>query len=161
MELTHTDEKGKARMVDVSDKPSTDRIAVARAILKMQPETLQLILAGEVKKGDVFTCARIAGIQAAKRTAELIPLCHTIPLSHVSVELQPLPPDRVEVTATVRCTWVTGVEMEALTAASVAALTVYDMCKAVDRGMEVVSIALLRKSGGRSGEYVRGEGEVS
>jgi cyclic pyranopterin phosphate synthase len=161
MELTHTDENGKVRMVDVSDKPSTARSAIARAILKMKPETLQLILAGEVKKGDVFACARIAGIQAAKRTAELIPLCHPIPLSQVSIELQALPPDRVEVTVTVKCTWVTGVEMEALTAASVAALTVYDMCKAVDRGMEVVSLALLRKSGGRSGEYVRGEGGES
>lgn len=159
MDLTHTDENGKARMVDVSGKQATERTAVARAVLKMQPHTLQLILAGEVKKGDVFACARIAGIQAAKRTAELIPLCHPIPLSHISVDLQPLPPDRVEITATVRCTWVTGVEMEALTAASMAALTVYDMCKAVDRGMQVVSIALLRKSGGHSGDYVRWEGE--
>ena len=157
MELTHTDENGKAHMVDVSHKSSTERTAVARAVLKMKPETLRLILAGEVKKGDVFTCARIAGIQGAKRTAELIPLCHPIPLSQVLVELQALPPDRVEVTATVKCIWLTGVEMEALTAASVAALTVYDMCKAVDRGMEVVSIALLQKSGGRSGEYVRRE----
>lgn len=161
MELTHTDENGKARMVDVSDKPSTDRIAVARAILKMKPSTLDLIISGEVKKGDVFACARIAGIQAAKRTAELIPLCHPIPLSQVLVELQAIPPERVEVTATVRCTWVTGVEMEALTAASIAALTVYDMCKAVDRGMEVVSIVLLRKSGGRSGDYERVDGGAS
>jgi len=155
MELTHLDQSGQARMVDISQKASTPRSAQARAILKMQPATLNLIAAGAIEKGDVFACARIAGIQAAKRTAELIPLCHPIPLSQVNVEIQARPPDRVEITATAKCTYVTGVEMEALTAASVAALTVYDMCKAVDRSMEVVSIALLRKSGGRSGEFIR------
>ena len=155
MELTHLDQSGQARMVDISQKASTPRSAQARAILKMQSTTLNLIVAGAIEKGDVFACARIAGIQAAKRTAELIPLCHPIPLSQVNVEVQACPPDRVEIIATAKCTYVTGVEMEALTAASVAALTVYDMCKAVDRSMEVVSIALLRKSGGRSGEFIR------
>jgi cyclic pyranopterin phosphate synthase len=161
MELTHIDENGKARMVDVSQKAVTERTAVARAIVKMQPATLSQILAGEIKKGDVFACARIAGIQAAKRTAGLIPLCHPIPISHASVDLQVCPPDRVEITATVKCTYVTGVEMEALTAASVAALTIYDMCKAIDRGMEIINIALVSKSGGRSGDFVRPKGEAT
>ncbi len=161
MELTHVRKNGEVSMVDVSEKEITQRIAVAHAAVKMNEGTLKLILAGQMKKGDVFSCARIAGIMAAKRTAELIPLCHPIPLSQVLVELQAIPPERVEVTATVRCTWVTGVEMEALTAASIAALTVYDMCKAVDRGMEVVSIVLLRKSGGRSGDYERVDGGAS
>jgi cyclic pyranopterin monophosphate synthase len=157
MELTHIDENGKARMVDVSQKQITERTAVARAIVKMQPATLSQILAGEIKKGDVFACARIAGIQAAKRTAELIPLCHPIPISHASVDLLACPPNQVEITATVKCTYVTGVEMEALTAASVAALTIYDMCKAIDRGMEILNIALVSKSGGRSGDFARPE----
>jgi cyclic pyranopterin phosphate synthase len=161
MELTHIDENGKARMVDVSRKAVTERTAVARAMVKMQPATLSQILAGEIKKGDVFACARIAGIQAAKRTAELIPLCHPIPISHASVDLQARSPDQVEITATVKCTYVTGVEMEALTAASVAALTIYDMCKSIDRGMEILNIALVSKSGGRSGDFVRPKGEAS
>lgn len=161
MELTHLDENGKARMVDVSGKDITNRYAEARAILKMQPATLNLITSGGIHKGDVFAAARIAGIQAAKRTAELIPLCHPIPILEAGVKLQALPPDQLEIISMVKCKWVTGVEMEALTAASVAALTVYDMCKAVDRGMEVISIALLRKSGGRSGDFVRQEGRAS
>jgi cyclic pyranopterin monophosphate synthase len=161
MELTHIDENGKARMVDVSQKVVTERSAVARAVVRMQASTLNLVMAGEIKKGDVLACARIAGIQAAKRTAGLIPLCHPIPISHAAVELQARPPDRVEITATVKCTYVTGVEMEALTAASVAALTIYDMCKAVDRGMMIENIALVSKTGGRSGDFVRQEDEGS
>lgn len=157
MELTHIDKSGKAVMVDVSQKDLTERIAVARAIVKMKPETLNLILAGNVKKGDVFACARIAGIMASKRTPELIPLCHPIPLTNVSVDIEPRRPDTVEITATAKCTYVTGVEMEALCAASVAALTIYDMCKAVDRGMEIIYVRLLSKSGGKSGGYRRDE----
>jgi len=142
-------------MVDVSRKPATDRVAVAQALVRMKPATLDLILSGEVKKGDVFACARIAGIMASKRTSDLIPLCHPVPLTHVSVDILPRSPDQVEIQATAKCLGVTGVEMEALCAASVAALTIYDMCKAVDRGMEVESICLLRKSGGKSGDYER------
>lgn len=159
MELSHLDKEGKAIMVDVSPKETTARSATARAMVKMKPATLELILAGNVKKGDVFACARIAGIMASKRTPELIPLCHPIPLTSVSVELEPQPPDRVEIIATVRCTYRTGAEMEALCAASVAALTIYDMCKAVDRGMEITSVCLLSKSGGKSGDYQREEQE--
>ena len=142
-------------MVDVSRKPAAERIAVAQALVRMKPATLDLILSGEVKKGDVFACARIAGIMASKRTSDLIPLCHPVPLTHVSVDILPRSPDQVEIRATAKCLGVTGVEMEALCAASVAALTIYDMCKAVDRGMEVESICLLRKSGGKSGDYER------
>ena len=153
MALTHINRKGQAIMVDVSQKETTERSATARAAIMMKPETLSLIQAGEMKKGDVFACARIAGIMAAKRTPDLIPLCHPIPLTGVMVDIQALPPDRVEITATVTCTHTTGVEMEALCAASVAALTVYDMCKAVDRGMRISEVRLIHKSGGRSGEY--------
>jgi cyclic pyranopterin phosphate synthase len=155
MELTHIDKHGRAVMVDVGQKDTTERVAVASATVKMKPETLNLIIAGEVKKGDVFACARIAGIMAAKRTSELIPLCHPIPLTSVSVELEPHTPDRVEILATVKCSYVTGVEMEALCAASVAALTIYDMCKSVDRGMEILNVQLVSKSGGKSGQYKR------
>ena len=153
--LTHVDEQGRARMVDVGDKPDTKRRAIAQAVVTMKPETLQLICAGEMPKGDVFACARIAGIMAAKRTHELIPMCHPLPLDSVSIELTALEPDRVRIVATVSCIWHTGVEMEALTACSVAALTVYDMCKAVDRGMEIGSVMLLEKSGGKSGTFIR------
>ena len=125
----------------------------------MKPETLEMILAGNMKKGDVFASARIAGIMAAKRTPDLIPLCHPIPLTSAVVEIAPLPPDMVKITATVKCRYTTGVEMEALTAASVAALTIYDMSKAVDRGMLILDVCLLNKSGGRSGEYHRSEKE--
>jgi len=159
VELTHFDKNGEAIMVDVSQKETTARSATARAIVKMKPETLELILAGNVKKGDVFACARVAGIMASKRTPELIPLCHPIPLTSVSVELEPQHPDQVHVIATVKCTYRTGAEMEALCAASVAALTIYDMCKAVDRGMEITSICLLSKNGGASGDYKRAEKE--
>ncbi len=155
MELSHTDEKGNARMVDVSAKGDTLRKAVASAFIRMQPETLALIQSGGIAKGDVFATARIAGIMAAKRTPELIPLCHPIPLTFVGVELVPEPPDGVRIIATVEAMNKTGVEMESLTAASVAALTVYDMCKAVDRGMQIERVQLEHKSGGKSGTYQR------
>lgn len=155
MELTHIDKNGDAIMVDVSQKEATERMAVAHAILKMKPATLALILAGNISKGDVFACARVAGIMASKRTAELIPLCHPIPLTNVSVAIEPRLPDLVEITATAKCNYVTGVEMEALCAASLAALTIYDMCKSVDRTMEIINIHLISKSGGKSGEFKR------
>ena len=155
MELSHTDEQGNARMVNVSSKGETLRKAVASAFIRMQPETLALIQSGGIAKGDVFATARIAGIMAAKRTPELIPLCHPIPLTFVGVELVPEPPDGVRIIATVEAMTKTGVEMEALTAASVAALTVYDMCKAVDRGMQIERVQLEHKSGGKSGTYQR------
>ena len=155
MELSHTDEKGNARMVNVSSKGETLRKAIASAFIRMQPETLALIQSNSIEKGDVFATARVAGIMAAKRTPELIPLCHPIPLTFVSVELVPEPPDGVGIIATVEAMYKTGVEMEALTAASVAALTVYDMCKAVDRGMQIERVQLEHKSGGKSGTYQR------
>ena len=152
--LTHLDEHCRAAMVDVSDKPETARSGTARARVEMQPDTLRLIVAGEAAKGDVFGVARLAGIMAAKRTADLIPLCHPLPLSSVRVELRPAESgDAVEIEATVRTTGRTGVEMEALTAASIAALTVYDMCKAVDRTMRVDHLRVTHKAGGRSGEF--------
>jgi cyclic pyranopterin phosphate synthase len=157
MELTHLDKNGKAVMVDISQKPITERVAVARAVVRMMPETLSLIRDDRIKKGDVFASARIAGIMAAKRTHELIPLCHPIPITSAAVELMAVDPDVVEITATVKTTYATGVEMEALTAASVAALTVYDMCKSVDRGMTIEKIQLVRKSGGKSGDFIRKE----
>jgi indole-3-glycerol phosphate synthase len=153
-DLSHVDAEGRARMVDVSDKDETNRVAVAGARVQMRPETLARIQAGEIAKGDVLATARLAGIMAAKRTAELIPLCHPLALTSVAVELECVP-DRsaVEITATCRLKGRTGVEMEALTAASVAALTIYDMCKAIDRGMVVTDLRLLKKSGGKSGDY--------
>jgi cyclic pyranopterin phosphate synthase len=154
--LTHFDEHGKARMVDVSAKAETDRVAVARASVVMAPATLKLIQDGRAKKGDVLAVAQLAGIMAAKRTAELIPLCHPLPLTAVEVALECDPArNAVKITATCRTTGKTGVEMEALTAASVAALTVYDMCKAVDRAMVLTDIRLQHKSGGKSGTYDR------
>jgi indole-3-glycerol phosphate synthase len=153
-DLTHVDIEGRARMVDVSDKAETDRIASAGARVIMRPETLARIQAGDVAKGDVLAVARLAGIMAAKRTAELIPLCHPLALTSVAVELVCVPEkSAVEITATCRLKGRTGVEMEALTAASVAALTIYDMCKAIDRAMVVTDLRLLRKSGGKSGDY--------
>jgi len=153
-DLTHTDAEGRARMVDVGDKAETERVAVAGARVVMQPATLARIQAGEMAKGDVLAVARIAGIMAAKRTAELIPLCHPLALTSVAVELRCVPERcAVEITATCRLKGRTGVEMEALTAASVAALTIYDMGKAIDRGMVVTDLRLLRKSGGKSGDY--------
>ena len=154
MELTHIDEKGDARMVDISAKPHTAREAVAGAVVRMKAGTLSLLMDGKMPKGDVFAAARIAGIMAAKRTQELIPLCHSLPLDGVSIELTANAEEScVEIRATVHCTYKTGVEMEALTAASVAALTVYDMCKAVDKAMTIDGIRLLKKTGGKSGDY--------
>ena len=155
MELSHLDEQGNARMVDVSAKVETLRKAVASAFVRMKPETLALIQSGGIAKGDVFATARIAGIMAAKRTPEMIPLCHPIPLTFVSVELVAVPPDGVRITATVEAMYKTGVEMEALTAVSIAALTVYDMCKAVDRSMQIECVQLEHKSGGKSGTFQR------
>jgi cyclic pyranopterin phosphate synthase len=152
--LSHLDEAGHARMVDVSDKDVTLREATARGRIEMQTSTLARIVEGTLPKGDVLATARIAGIMAAKRTHELIPLCHPLPISGVEVQLTPdHDASSVEIEATVRVTARTGVEMEALTAVSVAALTVYDMCKAVERGMRIGEIELVAKSGGRSGEY--------
>lgn len=159
MKLTHVDERGQAHMVDVGEKPVTRREAVARGWVVMKPETLLLIQSGGMPKGDVLATARLAGIMAAKRTSELIPLCHPLPLDSVSVDLQPNEStNAVEITATVHVTARTGAEMEALTAVSVAALTIYDMCKAVDRSMHIESIRLFKKSGGQSGTWVL-EGE--
>lgn len=153
--LTHLDDSGQAAMVDVGSKPDTERVAIARGEVVMQPETLVLIRQGDVKKGDVLGVARLAGIMAAKRTAELIPLCHPLQLTHVALELQAddsLPGIRLE--ATVRTIGKTGVEMEALTAVSVAALTVYDMAKAVDRTMRIDGVRMVEKHGGRSGSII-------
>jgi cyclic pyranopterin monophosphate synthase len=151
-EFTHFDAGGNAAMVDVGAKPVTERTATARARVTMLPETAALIRSGGAKKGDVLGVARIAGIMAAKRTAELIPLCHPLPITAVAVELT-IAADAVEIAATVRTTGQTGVEMEALTAASVAALTVYDMCKSVDRGMHIEALRVVHKAGGKSGEF--------
>lgn len=155
-QLTHLDEQGRADMVDVGDKPETDRLAVAAGSVYMQPETLRLIRDGQMKKGDVLTVARIAGIMAAKRTAELIPLCHPIPLTKIGVEMEfDDASNAIHITAQARTTGKTGVEMEALTAVSVAALTIYDMAKAVDRAMRISDIRLLEKRGGVHGDYLR------
>ena len=155
-ELTHLDERGNARMVDVGDKPATARRAVARALVRMTPATAAKVAAGDAPKGDVLGTARIAGIMAAKRTGELIPLCHPLALDHVDVEAEvDAEAGTVTLTAQARVTARTGVEMEALTAAAVAALTVYDMVKGLERGVEIASVALIEKSGGRSGEWRR------
>ncbi len=155
-ELTHLDAAGRARMVDVGAKPATERRAVARAAVRVSPETARKVLAGDAPKGDVLGVARIAGIQAAKRTAELIPLCHPLPLSFVGVEASiDAPTGEITLTAEARTTGPTGVEMEAMTAASVAALTVYDMVKGIERGAEIAEVVLLEKSGGRSGHWTR------
>ena len=152
--LTHFDGKGDAHMVDVSDKAVTDRIATAAAHIKMLPQTFDIISEGRAKKGDVLGIARLAGIMGAKKTPDLIPLCHPLPVTKVAVDLT-LDPDLpgVRIEATVKTTGQTGVEMEALTAASTAALTVYDMCKAVDRGMEIGGLRVILKDGGKSGRY--------
>lgn len=159
-ELTHLDAAGHAHMVDVGAKEVTQRQAVARGVVLMQPATLQLIVAGDLPKGDVLAVARVAGIMAAKRTAEIIPLCHPLMLTHVAVELVPQPAGEgamlaaILVEATVRTNGKTGVEMEALTAVSAAALTIYDMCKAVDRAMRISDIRVAQKRGGKSGEWI-------
>ncbi|WP_347817102.1 cyclic pyranopterin monophosphate synthase MoaC [uncultured Planktomarina sp.] len=154
--LTHLDEAGQVHMVDVSEKSDTDRMATATAIVQLTPEAMAILLAGDTKKGDALAVARIAGIMAAKKTSELIPLCHPLPITKVSVDLEP---DRtthqILVTASVKTRGQTGVEMEALTAASTAALTVYDMMKAVDKGLTITSIQLEEKQGGKSGHWRR------
>lgn len=158
-DLTHLDARGNARMVDVGDKAITDRLAVATGWIEMQPETLRLIQANGHKKGDVLAVARIAGIMAAKKTAELIPLCHPIVLTSVQVELTTQEAQsRVYCKATARAKGPTGVEMEALTAVQISLLTIYDMCKAADRAMSMGGIELIEKSGGRSGHWVRDPG---
>ena len=156
-ELTHLDAAGRARMVDVGEKAHTERRAVARAVVRVTPETAARVAAGDAPKGDVIATARIAGIQGGKRTSELIPLCHPLALSSLNVDGE-IDVDQGEITLTAeaRTSGPTGVEMEALTAASVAALTVYDMVKGVERGAEIASVTLLEKSGGRSGHWVRG-----
>ena len=155
MTLSHIDEHGRARMVDVGDKPDTPRLAVAAGEVRMKPETLALIRAGHIKKGDVLTVAQLAGIMAAKRTAELIPLCHPLSLTHIDVtcELNDELPG-VSIRATVRTAGKTGVEMEALTAVSVAALTIYDMAKAAEKTMVIANVRLLEKHGGQSGDVI-------
>lgn len=152
--LTHFDADGQAHMVDVSDKPVTDRVALAEGFVKMTPETLTLVMSGTARKGDVLGVARLAGIMGAKRTSDLIPLCHPLPVTKVALELTPQPDlPGVRIAATVKTGGQTGVEMEALTAVSVACLTVYDMLKAAEKGMEITGIRLLRKEGGKSGTY--------
>jgi cyclic pyranopterin phosphate synthase len=160
MTLTHFDEQGRAHMVDVGHKQETQREAVARGRILMKPETLALIQAGGIKKGDVLAVAQVAGIMAAKRTHELVPMCHPLMLTHVSLSFEPQPAEppaelaAINISATVRTTGKTGVEMEALTAVSVAGLTIYDMCKAVDRAMRIDAIRLAKKSGGKSGDII-------
>lgn len=151
--LTHLDSQGRANMVDVTDKAVTSREAVAQAVVRMRPETLAMIVNGGHPKGDVFAVARIAGIQAAKKTSDLIPLCHPLMLTSVKVELSAQGTDAVLIVARCKLAGQTGVEMEALTAASVAALTIYDMCKAVDRGMTIEGLRVLEKLGGKSGHF--------
>lgn len=147
------DKNGAAHMVDVGDKQTTKRTAQAQAVITMHPETLRRIAEGTMPKGDVFACARIAGIMAAKRTSDLIPMCHPLPIDGIEVEITPISETEVRLVSTLRCTHKTGIEMEALTAVSVAALTIYDMCKAIDRGTRIDQVLLLHKAGGKSGEY--------
>jgi cyclic pyranopterin phosphate synthase len=162
MELTHIDEQGQVRMVDVSEKPDTVRIAVAEGFISMKPETLELIVEGKAAKGDVLACARVAGIMAGKQTSSIIPMCHPLLITKSKVECAPVRAGEradgrvgIHITSTFGVTGKTGIEMEALTAASVACLTVYDMCKAVDRGMEIMDVRLLKKDGGKSGLWER------
>ena len=161
-DLTHIDEKGDVRMVDVSQKADTERVAVAEGFISMSPETLALIVDGKAAKGDVLACARVAGVMGAKQTASLIPMCHPLNITKAKLELEPIGAGErsdgrvgIHVLATCGVTGKTGIEMEALTAASVACLTMYDMCKAVDRGMEILDIRLLKKEGGKSGLWER------
>lgn len=153
--LTHFNQSGEAHMVDVGEKAITQRTAVTEGFIKMQPETLQLILQGQHKKGDVLGIARIAGIMASKKTAELIPLCHPLPITHVDIELTAENKNSIHCKTTVKTNGQTGVEMEALCATQIALLTIYDMCKAVDRGMIMTDVRLLEKAGGKSGHWVR------
>ena len=165
-QLTHIDEKGDVRMVDVSAKAETQRVAVAEGFIAMHQETLDLITSGQAAKGDVLACARVAGIMASKHTSELIPMCHPLNITKAKVECEPVfagerEDGRVGIHVATTCgvTGKTGIEMEALTAAAVACLTVYDMCKAVDRGMEIMDVRLLKKDGGKTGLWLRGESE--
>ena len=160
--LTHIDEKGDVRMVDVSAKPDTERIAVAEGFIAMHQETLDLIVEGKVAKGDVLACARVAGVMAAKQTSSLIPMCHPLNITKAKVDCEPVQAGQredgrvgIHITTTCGVTGKTGIEMEALTAASIACLTVYDMCKAVDRGMEIMDVRLLKKDGGKTGLWLR------
>jgi cyclic pyranopterin phosphate synthase len=153
-QLTHLDEDGRARMVDVGHKADTVRLATARGVVQMRPETLQLIMEGQIKKGNVLGTAELAGVMAAKRTSDLIPLCHPLLLNHIAVTCTPNPAAScIEIEATVRLTGKTGVEMEALTAVTIAGLTIYDMAKAVDKGMCLTDVRLIRKEGGKSGDW--------
>ena len=163
-QLTHIDEKGDVRMVDVSQKADTERVAVAEGFISMHQETLGLITGGTAAKGDVLACARVAGVMAAKKTSDLIPMCHPLNITKAKVECTPVLAGQredglvgIHVTTTCGVTGKTGIEMEALTAASVACLTVYDMCKAVDRGMEIMDVRLLKKDGGKTGLWLRSE----
>jgi len=157
-QLSHLDEHGRARMVDVSEKDVTSRIATACGTIHMLPETLALILDDKIEKGDVFSVARVAAIMAAKKTSELIPMCHPLNITSVAIDLTPgNNPARVDIEASVRVSGKTGVEMEAMTAVSVAGLTIYDMCKAVDREMIIGEVRLVKKSGGKSGTFIRTE----
>jgi cyclic pyranopterin phosphate synthase len=156
MELSHVNQKGEARMVDISSKGPSERTAEASARVYMKPETLRLIAQGDIPKGDVFAAARIAGILAAKKVDQLIPLCHSLPLEGIEISFHPDGTNHlVRVAAVARCTYKTGVEMEALTAAGVAALTIYDMCKAADKDMIISDLKLIKKTGGKSGDYIR------
>lgn len=158
--LTHVDKKGKAKMVDVTSKDITVREAVAKGNIFMQQGTLKAILTNEIKKGDVLGVARVAGIMAAKRTGEIIPLCHPLNITSIDISFEPVrDKDCIDITATVKVSSQTGVEMEALTAVSVAALTIYDMCKAIDKGMTISNIRLIKKTGGKGGAYIR-DGDV-
>lgn len=154
--FTHFNEKGQVRMVDVTDKPITERIAIAEGIVKMKPETLKMILNKEIVKGDVFQVARIAGIMGAKMTHHLIPLCHPLPITSVEINFEPDEENsQIKIKTTVKTTAQTGVEMEAMVATSIASLTIYDMCKSVDKEMVINDIKLIYKAGGKSGEFVR------
>lgn len=155
MELTHIDDKGNTRMVDVGDKMHTRRVAKAQSVVTMQESTLNLIVTGKMPKGDVFACARVAGIMAAKKTSDLVPMCHPLPLEKITIDIEPINKTQVRILVTAQCTYKTGVEMEALTAATMAGLTIYDMCKAVDRTMRIDEVFLLHKDGGKSGVFNR------
>ncbi len=157
MKLNHIDDEGRAIMVDITQKLATERVAIASGTIRMKPETLELIRSGEVKKGDVLAVARVAGILAAKKTSELIPLCHPLPLTSAKVDFEFITEDTLRIISETKTTYATGIEMEALTAVGIAALTIYDMCKAVDRGMVIGEIKLEKKSGGQSGEFTREE----
>lgn len=160
MDLTHFDEAGRARMVDVSAKSETMRVAVARGKIDMDPETLERIRQGQIAKGDVLAVAQVAGVMAAKQTSQLIPMCHPLAITGVDLSFDIVPPGTIEIEGVVRVTGKTGVEMEALTAVSVAALTIYDMCKAIDKNMVISNIRLMEKSGGKSGHFVREESQT-